>query len=82
MGINKELNEEELKNYIGGVKYEDLPSKFKHKSQEKELTENDLETVLAGIKNENQPEWAFNGDTEFNEDDNFTIEDDGTIVRK
>lgn len=83
MGINKELSEKELENYIGGIKASDLPSKFKQTARDGELSENDLETVLAGIKKEDQPEWAYNGDPNFFENNpNCYIEDDGTIVRK
>ena len=60
MAINKELNENELENVIGGPhKAEDLPDKFKQYGKQ-ELSEDDLETIIGGPhKADELPDWAF-----------------------
>ena len=80
MAINKELSEEELKNVIGtSIPADKLPNKFKKTGEgDMELTEDDLERVLGtSIPVENLPDWAYS-----DKDDTFSIEKDGTIVRK
>lgn len=67
MGINRELNEDELeKVFAGAIKAEDLPDEFKQMPQdEDELSMDDLEKVYGGpIKAEDLPEGYY---TENNE---------------